>query len=238
MGIVEKIFGKIPFALTKKVKQGKVVAAVLKDVLIQEESSFVDVGCHKGEVLKIALKIAPKGEHFAFEAIPNYYEKLKPEFGNYVNLSNIAVTNFTGETEFNYVESNPSYSGIKERDYPKSEKIHKLKVKTDTLDHLLKDATNLDLIRVDVEGAEYEVIDGAKRVVFKFKPCILFEHQQGAADHYGNGPDKMWELLVGQLGMKINTLTGFLKKQKAFTKAHFKLLFDTGQETYFIAYFD
>ena len=238
MGIVDKIFGKIPFALTKKVRQGKIVIAVLKDVLTEEESSFVDVGCHKGEVLKIALRIAPKGEHFAFEAIPNYFEKLKPEFGNYVNLFNIAVTNFTGETEFNYVESNPSLSGIKERDYPKSEKINKLKLKTETLDNLLNDAINLDLIRIDVEGGEYDVIDGAKRVIFKHKPCILFEHQQGAADHYGNGPDRMWDLLVGQLGMKINTLTGYLKKHKAFTKSHFKLLFDTGQEINFIAYFD
>jgi FkbM family methyltransferase len=238
LSLVDKIFGKVPFAFTKNLKHGKLIAQVLKIVLDKEESSFVDVGCHKGGVLKIALRIAPKGEHFAFEAIPHYYEKLKPEFQNYVNLYNLAITNYEGESEFNFVESNPKLSGFKKRDYPKTEKVIPINVPTNSLDNLLKDAVSIDLIRIDVEGAEWDVLDGAKRTIFKHKPHILFEHIQGAADHYQNGPDKMWELLVGQLGMKINTLTGFLKKQKAFTKAHFKLLFNTGQETYFITYFD
>ncbi len=237
MSFVDKIFGKIPFAFTKNLKQGKLVAQVLKKVLNTEESSFVDVGCHKGEVLKIALKIAPRGEHYAFEAIPNYYEKLKPEFANYVNLYNVAVTNYKGESEFNFVETNPKLSGFKKRDYPKSEKIVPIKVPTDSLDNLLKDALAVDLIRIDVEGAEYDVIDGAKRLIFKYKPHVLFEHIQGAAEYYHNGPEQMWEILVTQLGMKINTLKGFLDNQKPFTKSHFHLLFETGQESYFIAYF-
>lgn len=237
MSFVDKIFGKVPFAFTKNLKQGKLVAQVLKKVLKTEESSFVDVGCHKGEVLKIALRIAPKGEHFAFEAIPNFYEKLKPEFQNYVNLYNVAITNYKGESEFNFVESNPKLSGFKKRDYPKSEKIVPIKVPTNSLDNLLKDAISIDLIRIDVEGAEYHVIDGAKRIIFKHKPYILFEHIQGAAEYYQNGPDQMWEVLVTQLGMKINTLKGFLDRQKPFTKSHFQLLFETGQESYFIAYF-
>lgn len=238
MGIVTKIFEKIPFAYTKNVKQGKQVAQILKIVLNQEDASFVDVGCHKGDVLKLALKFAPKGEHYAFEAIPAYYEKLVPDYQTYVNLYNVAITNFSGETEFTFVESNPSLSGIKERDYPKTEKINKIKVKADTLDHYLKDAHSLDLIRIDVEGGEFDVLDGAKLSIFKFKPHILFEHQQGAADYYRNNPDKMWDILVAQLGMKINTLGGFLSKSKNITASHFRLLFETGQETYFIAYFD
>ncbi len=237
MNLIEKIFGKVPFAFTKNLKQGKLVTQILKVVLDSEESSFVDVGSHKGEFLKVALRIAPRGEHYAFEAIPNYYEKLKPEFQNYVNLYNIAITNYKGESEFNFVESNPRLSGFKKRDYPKTEKIIPIKVPTDSLDNLLKDATSIDLIRIDVEGAEHDVLDGAKRMLFKHNPHILFEHTQGAAEYYQNGPEEMWELLVNQMGMKINTMNGFLEKQKPFTKTHFKLLFETGQESYFIAYF-
>jgi hypothetical protein len=88
MGIVGKIFDKMPFAFTKNVKQGRQVAQILKKVLDSHEASFVDVGCHKGEVLKMALQIAPKGEHFAFEAIPAFYEKLIPDYQTYVNLFN------------------------------------------------------------------------------------------------------------------------------------------------------
>ena len=104
MGLVDKIFGKVPFAFTKNLKQGKKVALLLKRVLDSDEKSFVDVGSYKGGVLRIALRLAPRGEHFAYEAIPNYYEKLKPDYQNYLNLFNVAITNFQGESEFNFVE--------------------------------------------------------------------------------------------------------------------------------------
>ena len=185
----------------------------------------------------MALKLAPKGEHFAFEAIPVYYDRLEKEFGKTVNLRHCAITNYVGETTFNYVESNPMFSGIKKRDYPKSEKISQMVIRTNTLDNALQDCPNIDLIRIDVEGAEYDVIDGAKRTIFEHQPVVLFEHQEGAAGYYENGPDKMWDILVDQLGMKLNTLQGFIEDKKPFTAAHFRLLFETGQETFFVAYF-
>lgn len=238
MGLVSKIFPGLAFRSLQDVKQGKSVGKILSEVLTKKDSAYIDVGCHKGEILKMALKLAPEGEHFAFEAIPVYYKRLEKDFGNTVNLKHSAITNFVGETSFNYVESNPMFSGIKRRDYPKSEKITQLTIPTNTLDNALKDCPNIDLIRIDVEGAEYDVIDGGKRIIFEHQPVILFEHQEGAAGYYENSPDKMWELLVGQLGMKLNTLKGFIENTKPFTASHFRLLFETGQETFFVAYFN
>ncbi|CAG5087340.1 FkbM family methyltransferase [Parvicella tangerina] len=238
MGLVGKIFPRLAFRSLHDIKQGKSVGQILTKVLTDETSAYIDVGCHRGEILKMALKLAPKGEHFAFEAIPVYYQRLEREFGKMVNLSHCAITNYVGETTFNYVESNPMFSGIKRRDYPKSEKITEITIPTNTLDNALQDCPNIDLIRIDVEGAEFDVLDGAKKIIFQHQPVILFEHQQGAAGYYNNGPDKMWELLVGQLGMSLNTLKGFIEGAKAFTASHFRLLFETGQETFFVAYFD
>ena len=236
-GIWKNIVTKIPFSFVKKIKQGMEVTEVLKQTLKVPEAVFIDVGCHKGEVLDVALKIAPKGDHYAFEAIKGYYDKLIPKYKNYVYLKNCAITNFIGETEFTHVSSNPKLSGIKERDYPKNEKIEKIVVKTNTLNNALVNCLRVDLIRIDVEGAEYRVLDGAKDIIFKHKPSILFEHQQGAADYYKNNPDKMWDMLVNQLGMNIQTLQGFIDKKKPFTKSHFQLLFDTGQDIYFVAFY-
>lgn len=238
MGFVSKIFPGFSFNSLSDIKQGKAVGQILQKVLKRDDATYIDVGCNRGEILKMALKLAPKGEHYAFEAIPLFYDRLVKDLGNTVIIKNCAVTNYVGETVFNFVESNPMFSGIKKRDYPKSEKIIELTIPTNTLDNLLKDCPNVDLIRIDVEGAEYDVLDGAKRIIFEHKPHILFEHQEGAAGYYNNGPDKMWNLLVDQLGMQINTLSGFLNRQKPFTHSHFRLLFETGQETFFIAYFD
>ncbi|MCB9194838.1 MAG: FkbM family methyltransferase [Flavobacteriales bacterium] len=235
---MSKIFPGFSFNSLSDIKQGKAVGQILQKVLKRDDATYIDVGCNRGEILKMALKLAPKGEHYAFEAIPLFYERLVKDLGNTVIIKNCAVTNYVGETVFNFVESNPMFSGIKKRDYPKSEKIIELTIPTNTLDNLLKDCPNVDLIRIDVEGAEYDVLDGAKRTIFEHKPHILFEHQEGAAGYYNNGPDKMWNLLVDQLGMQINTLSGFLNRQKPFTPSHFRLLFETGQESFFIAYFD
>ena len=233
-----QILTRSPFYLAKNLKQGRQVVELLKIALDTPESVFVDVGSHKGEVLSMALKIAPKGDHYAFEAIPAFFDKLSAEFKNYAYLQNVAVTNYVGTTMFNFVESNPSLSGIKQRDYPKSEKISEINLKTTTLDRALSNAQRVDLIRIDVEGGEYDVIDGAKQTIFKHQPIILFEHQQGAADYYDANPDKIWDILIDQLGMKLYTLNSYLESKKPITKSMLQLLFDTGQETLFIADFN
>lgn len=44
-----------------------------------------------------------------------------------------------------------------------------------TLDNLSEVLDNVDLIKIDVEGFEHEVIDGAKETISKHKPLIVFE---------------------------------------------------------------
>lgn len=234
---VRSILSKIPVSFNKTIRTDKFTQQVVKKVLSQDTSSLVDVGSHKGDVLKLALKYAPKGEHYGYDPIPSFYAKLEKEYKNYLNLQQIAITDKTGEETFYFVESNPSFSGLKKRIYPKNEKITELYVKTDTLDNLLVEAPRIDLIKIDVEGAEYKTIYGAQTIIFKHHPVLLFEHSAGAAEFYDTNSDKMWGLLVEQLGMKINTTKGFLANSKPFTRSHFKLLFETGQELFFVAHF-
>ena len=48
-------------------------------------------------------------------------------------------------------------------------------IKMTTLDNLSQGLDNVDLIKMDVEGFEHEVIDGAKQTIRKYKPLIVFE---------------------------------------------------------------
>ena len=48
-----------------------------------------------------------------------------------------------------------------------------------TLDSL--DLSRLDLIKIDVEGMELEVLQGAKATLERFRPIIIVERAQGAA---------------------------------------------------------
>jgi FkbM family methyltransferase len=51
-----------------------------------------------------------------------------------------------------------------------------LQVKTVTLDTLLKEEDNVDLVKVDVEGAEWEVLAGSKEVLPKIKRWLVEVH--------------------------------------------------------------
>ena len=51
-----------------------------------------------------------------------------------------------------------------------------LQVKTITLDTLLKREDNVDLVKVDVEGAEWEVLEGSKEVLPKIKRWVVEVH--------------------------------------------------------------
>ena len=74
--LIRKILKILHFDLTKNQQYDRATQQIMKRV-IRSNSNCIDVGCHKGEMLDLMLKYAPKGNHFAFEPIPDYYKQLK-----------------------------------------------------------------------------------------------------------------------------------------------------------------
>ena len=90
---------------------------------------------------------------------------------------------------FKFVESNPGYSGLKERKYDRPNEIVKdIVVKTDLLDEIIPSGEKIDFIKIDVEGAELQVLKGGMELIRRNKPVIIFEHGLGAADCYNTKP--------------------------------------------------
>lgn len=72
---------------------------------------------------------------------------------------------------------------MKERKYEKSDEvIEKIDVKTDRMDNVIPITLPISLIKIDVEGAEYQVLKGATGILEKQRPVIIFEHGLGASD--------------------------------------------------------
>ena len=142
-----------------------------------------------------------------------------------------------GESSFNYVISNPAYSGLQKRNYDKAgEKDTLITVQKDQLDTLLPTNYRPDFIKIDVEGGEYQVLKGAIQTIKKHQPVIIFEHGLGAADVYGTTPEMMYELLVEQCGMQISLMECWLKDKPAFSKQTFCQQFYENLNYYYIAY--
>jgi FkbM family methyltransferase len=202
-------------------------------------SVWIDVGAHEGEVLREMLKNAPEANFLAFEPIPRFYQILKHQFpGTNVRVFNMALSDHAGEVSFNFVTTNPAYSGLKRREYPsENEVIEELRVKTDTLDSIME-AMKLGkatFIKIDVEGAELQVLAGSIRTLVRDKPIIVFEHGLGAAEFYGTRPEQVFELF-SSCGLSLSSLSGFLRGRRSFTKEEFAQIFYNHSDYYFVAH--
>ena len=108
-------------------------------------------------------------------------------------------------------------------------------MQVERLDDLIPPNLKIDLVKIDVEGAEYEVLQGAKRFLQKNKPLVLFEFGLGAADIYGTTPDNMFDLLTS-CGLGISTIEYFNAGKQPFSKEEFNGQFYKNYNVFFIAY--
>ena len=226
--IVKKVF---PVTLNQRYdKQTKRIM----QIVLEDESTFIDVGSHKGEVLELALKISKKGKHFAFEPIPYLFHKLNDKYGTKCEVLNYGLSDQKRQSSFQHVTTNPAYSGIKRRTYPKEEQVETIQIQLDTLDNQLKKHDRVDMIKIDVEGAELEVLRGAIKIIEKFHPIIVFEHGLGASDHYNTSPEDILKFFDDHQ-YQLFTLKGFIADEPALFRKEFIDFYLTNKEYYFLA---
>jgi len=59
--------------------------------VIPADGGCIDIGCYRGEVLRDMLTLAPQGQHFAFEPIPDNYQFLVKTFPS-TKVFNVALS--------------------------------------------------------------------------------------------------------------------------------------------------
>ena len=224
-----------PIALTKNQHYDRLTQKVITAVC-RKDSNCVDVGCHKGEILDLMRAAAPDGHHWGFEPIPDLYRALMGKYaGTHCRISPVALSDKAGEATFNYVTTNPSYSGLLRRKYDRpGEEDTSITVQTARLDDVLPPDTRVDLIKIDVEGAEMLVLGGARETIDRFKPVIIFEHGVGASDIYGTGPEQVYAYFQS-LGYGIFLLEDFLGRRPPFTADQFAAQYHGRKNFYFVA---
>jgi FkbM family methyltransferase len=177
---------------------------------LRPESNCIDIGAHRGLVLEEILRVAPRGEHLAFEPIPRLAAELRSRFGG-VSVHELALSDAGGSAEFSHVIGvAEAWSGLKFRPLPADVEasVEQLTVHTARLDDLLRPEWVPALIKIDVEGAELGVLRGAQRTLSRHRPLIVFEHGSGSAEAYGTHPRDIFALLGDALGYRIFDLDG------------------------------
>ncbi len=238
VSLAKRVIKLLPIAFTKNQQYDRQTRAVIK-MVCKPLSNCIDVGTHKGEILDIFLKNSPKGFHFGFEPIPAMFDSLKQKYLNYKNifLFDYALSSSEGTAEFNYVTSNPSYSGLIKRKYDRpNETDTKITVKTNCLDNIIiPQLIKIDLIKIDVEGAEMKVLEGAVQTIEKYSPVIIFEFGIGGSDIYGETPEKL-KAFFENLNYRVSLMEDYLDGKPPLTLDGLKKQFYNKLNYYFIAY--
>jgi FkbM family methyltransferase len=151
---------------------------------LPEDSVFVDVGGNIGLFsIPVAKKLSEKnGKVYTFEAQRIFY---------YMLAGNVALNNLTNMYAYNLAVSDKEewlqiplvdyfskndFGTVTFKDTPSVDGtfIGQDKVKTVVLDNL--GLNRLDMMKIDVEGMEMNVLQGAKQSILKFKPLIFIEY--------------------------------------------------------------
>ena len=234
---IKGILDTLNIQVTKNQKYDKQTTQIMQLVL-NTHSNCIDVGCHKGEVLDIILSFSPNGKHFAFEPIPYMFKNLESKYSSKKNISlfDVALSDCNGKSTFNLVKDDPAYSGLKKRAYKtKNPEIEIIDVVLKPLDEVIPENQSIDLIKIDVEGAELGVIKGAKNLISTWKPTVIFEHGKGASEFYGTTPKMIYDEL-NSCGLQVNTLAGFLKNKRSLSVSEFNEQYQREVNYYFVAY--
>ena len=143
--------------------------------------TYVDVGAHMGDTLKqlAASRISIREAHVV-EPNPASFEKLKLEVAALTNVKqviphNVALSARAGLVDMQDAEDMTRIIGLTERAEPHADgRIFRAKALT--LDELAADHSvrDINLLKIDVEGHELAVIEGAHRLLSKSKIDILY----------------------------------------------------------------
>lgn len=143
-------------------------------------SIFLDVGANIGlHSARASQIVGPNGRVIAVEASPRIYQRLRHtvEDNNLLNVETLNVAATDGSTEsLPFWDAPPDHFGMGAlvEQYGKEP----VQVPTRSIDNLLRDAhvSRIDVMKVDVEGFESGVFQGARELLKSpHAPIVIFE---------------------------------------------------------------
>ena len=201
---------------------------------LQRDSCAIDIGCNRGSILREIVRLAPDGNHFAFEPIPRLYRLLCKRFPT-VDCRRIALSDVKGTVTFNHFTQMDGFSGMVRRDVGANlGRVEEIAVETERLDAIVPEGTTVTLIKIDVEGAEYRVLRGAESLLRRCRPTVIFECGKGGLDIYGHKPEQVYDLLT-DCGLSVSRLAEWSQSREPISRQAFVEAFWGGVEYMFVA---
>ncbi len=171
---------------------------------LQPGMVFLDAGAHHGlYTLLASQKVGPRGRVIAFEPSPRELRRLRWHLAinrcRNVLVDPVALGDVEGASELYVVRKKETgCNSLRPPDvhYP----VKRVRVQVSTLDARVQRAglDRIDMIKLDVEGAELHVLKGATSVIAHYRPIILSEMEDFRTTPWGYKSLQIYESLEGQ----------------------------------------
>jgi len=172
--------------------------------------TIFDVGAHHGETALEYSKFFPTSKIYSFEPFYDSFEKLENNISSITNVKtfNIGLSNKTSSMEFNINEGSPTNSILRLSDnapntWDNSGLNHKnhLECQFKTIDDFMSknEIEEIDLLKIDTQGSEYLVLEGAEKVFQKSKIKTIY-----------------MEIIIGDTYVGQKSLSYYLNKMESY----------------------
>jgi FkbM family methyltransferase len=188
--------------VTTKSYEPEIVKLCMK--YIDKNKDMIDVGANIGFFTVLFAKHIEDGNKvLSIEPTKNGITYLRcnialNEIEKKVDIFEGAASNINGTAMIETIEGKEEYSSLGNIKYPgfEKERFSKEKVVCVTLDTLVKEKkSNPGFIKIDVEGSEHLVIQGARHILLKNRPIILSEICESFLSKSGSSARELVELI-------------------------------------------
>ena len=188
--------------------------------LCAQSKVFFDVGANVGFYSIGSCLLNSNLTTYSFEPNSQVVQRLSLNvnlnlLSDRIRIFNFALSNSSGVSDF-FIPSFTGTSGGSFRDlHPEEGKAKRISVRTASLDNFPEVLSEPSLIKIDVEGAELEVLYGADSLIKDCRPTLVIELLRKWLKPFGNSPQLVVEYLlnlgyycysVGNQILKINLI--------------------------------
>lgn len=153
--------------------------------LAARASITFDIGAYVGFFTLLAAHANPRGKVFAFEPMPNIYNRLQKNVAlnklTNVECARAAISDRSGTAEFYTAGMLPSSSSLSFEFMENVSGLRKIKVEVLTIDEYVgqRNIGPLNLVKIDTESTEPQVLRGMRQTILRDRPTIICEVLKG-----------------------------------------------------------
>lgn len=167
---------------------------------LSKDNVFIDIGANIGAYSLIASKLVGKtGKVIAFEPVNSIYSQLNENI-TMNSITNIFVEKkavYDQNTNLDLFISNEQNMGMSSILHHSHESGEKQNIEAITLDSYaeLNKLAKIDLVKIDIEGAEINALKGMKQSLIKFKPTLIIEISDGILENSSVNSKAIYDFL-------------------------------------------